>query len=586
MDKFFNIPFGQAGDRAPISNAALPDGDMSYQQGFGPDFALPKTNPATRNVPREKSNQLYYDVTKAVGELQGQGLPDFITPTLNSGAPFPYALNAIIRDPATGQPLISLASANTALSTDRTKWAFMDLRERVLVTRRGVSQSNTPAVNQAFLQAMADSMTAGGVMVFPDGDWPIDTFTITNDRVSVDAEGDATLILQGNNDGIVVGVAASVLSFCNVTRLKFDRAAKSTSGAAVKFVNTAYSRCAGNEFRNSYRGVWVKTHNDSLLVMLNHFYDGTYDGVYEFNANETWANDLRICQNYFWHVEHAGIYMSADGVGVASVGDTYIHDNVFVSSSSKGALQSQHAIRIEGAGTYNTNIRVYNNQIEGMRQQSIYMTGLNRSPVYGNYVNGTDTNDVGIYYGGGVGNTQIALNTVIGFNGPGVYIYDTSGMLIVLNNFTANVTLGTANGEISLLNLRNSTISNNHFYCASSKWGIDATQASGTYDNVIYANNRFEKFSGNTNFEWDIRHNNFGGNRVLSGNMGNDSTSGVGLAPPTAAQGLQWYPGERIVNKTASELGAAGAKYTILGWVNVAQGAPGTWVQQRCLTGN
>lgn len=47
-----------------------------------------------------------------------------------------------------------------------------------------------------------------------------------------------------------------------------------------------------------------------------------------------------------------------------------------------------------------------------------------------------------------------------------------------------------------------------------------------------------------------------------------------------------WQQGDRITNSTPTEAGTAGSKYVVLGWVCVASGTPGTWVQMRTLTGN
>ena len=44
--------------------------------------------------------------------------------------------------------------------------------------------------------------------------------------------------------------------------------------------------------------------------------------------------------------------------------------------------------------------------------------------------------------------------------------------------------------------------------------------------------------------------------------------------------------GDYIRNSQPTEQGAASSKYVILGWVCVASGEPGTWVQCRALTGN
>lgn len=460
------------------------------------------------------------------------------------------------------------------------------LRETVSVKDFGASQSNTAAANAACVQAAINSLAAGGEVVFPNGDWPMDTVYVQNDRVSIRGEGDATIIIPGNSDGIVVGLGAAALSFCDVRNLRFDRVTKSTSGAAIKMVNTVYSAIENCKFRNSYIGVHVKTHNDSLRIERNTFYDGTYYGVYEYNQNETWANDLTIRGNFFWHVEQAGVYMTADGVGVASVGDTYIDDNVFVSSISKGALQTQYAIRVVGAGSYNTNISVSRNTFEGIRQQTVFMTGLNRCRIADNYFSGTDTNDVGLYFGSGVGNSVISGNVFIGYNNPGAFVFSTNAITLTGNHFTANATLGGANSELKMLNVQDVQVNGNYFYSSSSRYCIDIEQSGATVDNLTITGNRFAKFSGNTNYVYDIRHNNYGAAKLMRGNIGNDVTSGAGTGAPAAGTALQWYAGDKIENKSAEELGPTGSKYIIDGWICIAQGDPGLWRERRVLTGN
>ena len=47
-----------------------------------------------------------------------------------------------------------------------------------------------------------------------------------------------------------------------------------------------------------------------------------------------------------------------------------------------------------------------------------------------------------------------------------------------------------------------------------------------------------------------------------------------------------WAVGDFVKNSTPTELGTAGSKYVVHGWVCVTAGSPGTWLQQRFLTGN
>lgn len=47
-----------------------------------------------------------------------------------------------------------------------------------------------------------------------------------------------------------------------------------------------------------------------------------------------------------------------------------------------------------------------------------------------------------------------------------------------------------------------------------------------------------------------------------------------------------WAKGDEIRNTAPVEAGAAASKYVIRGWICTVAGTPGTWLQQRFLTGN
>lgn len=53
-----------------------------------------------------------------------------------------------------------------------------------------------------------------------------------------------------------------------------------------------------------------------------------------------------------------------------------------------------------------------------------------------------------------------------------------------------------------------------------------------------------------------------------------------------APTGGTWMQGDSVKNSAPSELGSAGSKYVIEGWICTVSGTPGTWLQKRCLTGN
>lgn len=60
------------------------------------------------------------------------------------------------------------------------------------------------------------------------------------------------------------------------------------------------------------------------------------------------------------------------------------------------------------------------------------------------------------------------------------------------------------------------------------------------------------------------------------------ATNADTAAPTTGV----WHAGDVVRNSAPAEAGTAGSKYVITGWLCVASGEPGTWVEQRCLTGN
>lgn len=61
------------------------------------------------------------------------------------------------------------------------------------------------------------------------------------------------------------------------------------------------------------------------------------------------------------------------------------------------------------------------------------------------------------------------------------------------------------------------------------------------------------------------------------------ATKMYGSAAPTTGS---YLVGDRIDNIAPGELGTAGSKYVIDGWVCTVAGSPGTWLAQRTLTGN
>lgn len=140
MLKFFRLPFATTGDKTAVPDAVDSNGNVSYSQGYGFDYQRQKTDPAAKNIERDKMNQIFFDITTALAEIQSQGAPDFITPALNGGVAYSYAIGAIVR--YSGAVYISLSAANTALPTDAAKWALLTTPPGQIIA---VAQNTAPA---------------------------------------------------------------------------------------------------------------------------------------------------------------------------------------------------------------------------------------------------------------------------------------------------------------------------------------------------------------------------------------------------------------------------------------------------------
>lgn len=133
-EKYFGVPFAASGDKAVIPVPAQPGGSMSFFEGFGLDYERnPATDPQAKRIPRDETNQLYYDITNELRILQTQGVPDWTPASLNAGSPVSYALGARVRH--SGQNWESLANSNTAEpGTDPAKWVSTNPYNAALIT--------------------------------------------------------------------------------------------------------------------------------------------------------------------------------------------------------------------------------------------------------------------------------------------------------------------------------------------------------------------------------------------------------------------------------------------------------------------
>lgn len=108
MARFFVYPFANIGDKG----TRIPDNSqasqvVSYQSGFTQRYQLVLgTDPTAIPVPRDQTNQLYFDITDNIRQYQTQGVPDWITAADNLDVSFPYGIYAVVRyDTGSGMQL-------------------------------------------------------------------------------------------------------------------------------------------------------------------------------------------------------------------------------------------------------------------------------------------------------------------------------------------------------------------------------------------------------------------------------------------------------------------------------------------------
>lgn len=108
---YFDTLFAENGDKTAVPDALQPDGSVSYDQGFTVDYTLPIGNLDRKTVPRNQTNQIYYDLSAAIQQLQQVSAPPFITTSMNGGSPFSYSKN--VRVTSGGVIYQSLTNSNT-----------------------------------------------------------------------------------------------------------------------------------------------------------------------------------------------------------------------------------------------------------------------------------------------------------------------------------------------------------------------------------------------------------------------------------------------------------------------------------------
>lgn len=120
MPKFFRFPWASTGDKTTIPDETDVAGFVSYQQGYGNDYARdPASDPLAKLIERDKMNQLFSDLTENAQYWQTHAFPEYITAAQNGGVDYAYDELAIVRyDSGTGYKVYqNTVAGNTNLPT-------------------------------------------------------------------------------------------------------------------------------------------------------------------------------------------------------------------------------------------------------------------------------------------------------------------------------------------------------------------------------------------------------------------------------------------------------------------------------------
>lgn len=95
MLKFFKNPFATSGDKVAVPDTVT-DGTVAYTTGYPITYQTPIAS-GGKAIERTKLNQVLFDITNEVSNIQQHGYPDYITSALNGGAAYSYAINSVVR---------------------------------------------------------------------------------------------------------------------------------------------------------------------------------------------------------------------------------------------------------------------------------------------------------------------------------------------------------------------------------------------------------------------------------------------------------------------------------------------------------
>jgi hypothetical protein len=285
-DKFFLYPFAFAGTRTAIPDDTQLSGSISYQEGYGPDYALDQfSDPDAKNIERGKWNQLLYDITNVIRSLQTVTYPAFITSADNGGTPYSYGVGAMCRfDPGSGMKNYrSKVSSNTTDPSNTTNWEEVGIFATNAIALTGTSTTaymtpaNTKWVIDNLVTSIASTYAPLASPAFTGNPTVPNQSPLTNNtRAANTAYVDAAIAAIPS--GSFLPLAGGSMSGALNTAKGTDIASAGTTniGAATgNFVHitgtttiTAFDTVqAGTERVLKFDGILTLTHNATSLIL-------------------------------------------------------------------------------------------------------------------------------------------------------------------------------------------------------------------------------------------------------------------------------------------------------------------------------
>lgn len=154
--KWMRFLFAVSGDRTAIPGPVDVSGNVSYEQGYGPDYQRPKTDPLSKNIERDKMNALFYDLTGNVQYWQQNSMPAWVDPVDNGGVAVSYPAGAVVRYVPDGKVYVSAIAANVSIPGVNTNWfeaAGRVINVRVFTANTSFTPTPGTKAVDAFVQA-------------------------------------------------------------------------------------------------------------------------------------------------------------------------------------------------------------------------------------------------------------------------------------------------------------------------------------------------------------------------------------------------------------------------------------------------